>query len=61
MSSGKLICAAFAGPPSPLKPGVPVPATVVIFPNADTLRIRLFILSAITKPPDGLRAIPFGS
>jgi len=35
-----------AGPLSPLKPSVPVPATVEITPF-ETLRMRLFTLSAM--------------
>ncbi len=35
-----------AGPPSPAKPGAPVPATVLIVPSMPTLRTRLLSGSA---------------
>src|SRR5581483_9626659 len=37
---GSANCAAVAGPPSPAKPAVPVPAAVVIMPSTLILRIR---------------------
>jgi hypothetical protein len=40
-AAGAASCAAVAGPPSPLKPYVPVPATVLITPAAVTFRMRL--------------------
>jgi len=43
--------AATAGPPSPLKPVSPVPATVVMVPEGSTRRIRSFRVSAINKFP----------
>ena len=47
-SHGLLICAAVAGPPSPPKLFVPSPATVVMIPPAETLRIRwLFVRPAV--------------
>jgi hypothetical protein len=42
-----LSCADAAGPPSPEKPGVPVPAKVVIMPAGSTRRTRLLDVSAI--------------
>ncbi len=36
----RLSSAAVAGPPSPLKPRVPLPATVVIVPDGDTSRTQ---------------------
>ena len=36
-----------AGPPSPVKPATPVPATVVIRPSAETRRMRLPPYSAM--------------
>jgi len=39
--------AAVAVPPSPLKPAVPVPATVVMMPLVSTRRMRSFSISAI--------------
>src|SRR5204863_287269 len=50
-ATGALKPAAVAGPPSPLKPAVPVPATVVIAPPLETLRMRLLPESAIRKLP----------
>jgi hypothetical protein len=38
---GELSWAAMAGPLSPEKPRVPVPAKVVMIPEGSTLRIRL--------------------
>src|ERR1700730_10739531 len=46
---GKLICALMAGPPSPEKPGEPLPARVVRVPSALTKRIRLLAVSAIYR------------
>ena len=39
--------ASVAGPPSPLKPSSPVPATVVMVPVGSTKRIRWLNLSAM--------------
>jgi len=39
-SYGQVMRAAVAGPPSPLKPVTPVPATVVISPSLATRRMR---------------------
>src|SRR5262245_11322821 len=52
--------AAVAGPPSPEKPSVPLPATVVIVPVDETLRIRLLIASAIRNPPSRVAATATG-
>ena len=52
--------AAVADPPSPEYPAVPLPATVVIVPPADTLRMRWLPTSTIRKPPSGVGAIPKG-
>jgi hypothetical protein len=45
--AGLLSCADFGGPLSPLKPGLPLPATVTINPFGLTRRIRWLSLSAI--------------
>ncbi|RYE83015.1 MAG: hypothetical protein EOO65_04610, partial [Methanosarcinales archaeon] len=55
---GLFIIAAVAGPPSPLKPTAPAPATVVIMPSSPTRRMRLLYVSAMystTPPPLALR------
>ena len=39
---GKAKLALVAGPPSPLNPEMPFPATVVMIPEVSTLRMRLF-------------------
>ena len=49
--AGKNSRAAVAGPPSPLKPLLPVPATVVMTPAVSTLRIRWFHVSAMKRLP----------
>ena len=49
---GALIWAMAAGPPSPLWPPVPVPATVVITPAVSTLRMRWLLVSAMYMLPD---------
>ena len=36
-----------AGPPSPEKPAMPLPATVLMIPEASTFRIRWFAISGI--------------
>src|SRR6201988_4529458 len=53
--------AAVAGPPSPLKPGAPGPAKVLIMPAVVTLRIRLLPASAIEKLPAASKATPEGA
>src|SRR5207248_223186 len=58
---GKLSWAAVAGPPSPEKPDVPLPATVVIVPADETRRMRLLLKSAIRKPPSAVAATPEGA
>ena len=52
--------AAEAGPPSPDGRDEPVPAIVVIVPAAETLRIRLFSASLMTKPPSGVGSTSVG-
>lgn len=47
-----------AGPSSPASPTVPVPATRVITPAADTLRTTLLPVSANRKPPSAVTATP---
>src|SRR6185437_2942101 len=58
---GALSWASVAGPPSPLLPAVPVPATRVITPAADTFRTTLFSWSAIRNPPSAVTATPAGT
>ena len=53
-------CAAVAGPPSPAKPWTPVPATVVIVPDGDTLRMRWLFESGMRKPPSPVDTTPLG-
>src|ERR1700687_1916130 len=49
----RLKLALVAGPPSPLKPGVPLPATAVMIPVvASTRQIRLASVSAMDKLPE---------
>ena len=57
---GSCRLAAVAGPPSPLKPDTPFPATVVIVPSADTFLIRSLSISAIRKPPSAVGATANG-
>src|ERR1022692_977423 len=57
---GTLSCASVAGPPSPLNPAVPVPATVVIIPPADTFRIRWLPASAMNRLPAASTNTPAG-
>jgi hypothetical protein len=52
--------ASTAGPPSPANPALPSPATVLIFPLADTSRTRLFPESAMKTDPFFEMAIPHG-
>ena len=40
-------CALVAGPPSPLKPALPLPAAVVMMPLLSTLRMRALPKSAM--------------
>jgi hypothetical protein len=47
-----------AGPPSPEKPAVPLPATVTITPLADTFRTRLLLVSAMKRFPEASTATP---
>jgi hypothetical protein len=58
---GNQILALVAGPPSPEKIALPVPATVVITPVAvATLRTRLFNVSAMNRLPAASNATPVG-
>ena len=59
-SWGLLSCAAVAAPPSPLKPAVPVPATVEITPAEFTLRMRWLFHSAMYRLPARSSATPSG-
>jgi len=59
MPVGSSNWALVAGPLSPLKPGVPVPATVVITPF-ETLRMRLLSLSAMYRLPTVFHRNRFG-
>ena len=67
MPRGAAICANVAGPPSPEKPNVPVPAIVVMMPVAlDTCLMRWLPVSAITKLPvgkkrDAVREVELGA
>src|SRR5204862_397277 len=53
--------AAVASPPSPLKPAIPLPATVAMMPVADTWRTEFVSTAEKTKPPPGRRATERGS
>ena len=58
---GRSSCADFAGPPSPEKPGAPVPAMVAMVPVAEeTSRMRWLWLSAIKRSPEESSARPAG-
>ena len=48
---GPLSWAAVAGPPSPLKPPIPSPATVLMIPAELTLRMRWLKVSAMNRLP----------
>src|ERR1035441_6872004 len=50
-----------AGPPSPEKPAIQLPATVAIAPSEVTFRIRLFPVSAIKRSPAAFTATPLGN
>lgn len=52
MPHGCFKLAAVAGPPSPEAPNSPLPATVVMIPDASTLRIRLLSLSRMYRQPE---------
>ena len=58
--SGRCNCTATAGPWSPLKPGSPVPATVVMVPERSTRRMRWFPESAMKMFPVVSTATPAG-
>ena len=57
---GPLIVAAVAAPPSPVYPAVPFPATVVMTPAGETLRMRLLPWSAMSTLPSGIAATSAG-
>lgn len=58
---GVLSCAATAGPPSPVLPATPMPATVVMSPvAASTLLILCWPLSAMNRDPFLSRVRPVG-
>src|SRR5437016_802664 len=57
---GRFNAAEAAGPLSPENPAVPLPANVMITPDADTFRIRLLPLSAMKRFPEASTATPFG-
>src|SRR5215467_7298643 len=57
---GWLSCADVAAPPSPGKPALPVPATVVMTPVEDTSRTRLSSASAMYIAPPPPKAIAEG-
>ena len=52
--------AAVAGPPSPLKLAVPVPAIVVIIPEVLIFRTRWLNASPIYRLPEASSVIPYG-
>ena len=56
---GSFSCALVAGPPSPEKPFVPSPATVVMIPAGKTLRMRLLPVSAMNRLPAPSTATPW--
>ena len=58
MPRGAKISACVAGPPSPEKPGSPVPATVVIVPSDAIERIRWLSASATSSAPLEVNATP---
>src|SRR5262249_46056800 len=53
--------AAVAGPPSPLVPATPVPATVTMVPFTPTARIRWSPVSATYTDPSDAPATPVGA
>ena len=56
--SGTFNCASAAGPLSPLKPGSPVPAKVVMVPEGSTRRMRWLVVSAMKRLPAPSTATP---
>ena len=58
--SGPFSHALRAAPPSPMKPRVPVPATVHMVPSGVTLRTTSFPVSAMNKLPVESTATPNG-
>ena len=58
--AGQMSRAAVAGPPSPLKPCTPVPATVVMIPSGLTFRTRLLSVSAMKRFPCPSAVTPQG-
>jgi hypothetical protein len=59
-SRGALSVAPVAASPSPPKPALPFPATVVITPAGLTRRTRLLPVSAMRKPPSAVGETPRG-
>src|SRR5579872_5827370 len=59
--SGESNCALEAIPPSPEKPGIPVPAMVLMTPPLETKRTRWLLVSAINKFPPASTATPYGA
>jgi hypothetical protein len=59
-STGNAEAGVFAAPPSPLKPWVPLPATVEMMPLGETLRMRLLSISAMKRLPALSTATPLG-
>src|SRR5262249_57417908 len=57
---GPVNCALMAGPPSPEDPGEPLPASVVMIPSEETLRMRGFSESAKKRFPAPSTATPSG-
>src|SRR5262245_16369875 len=58
--AGPESCAEVAGPPSPLKPNCPLPATVLINPFGVTLRTRWLAASEMNRSPNVSTATPAG-
>src|SRR5690349_16018889 len=61
MALGYHSIALVAGPPSPLNPATPVPATVEIAPVGETLRITWFTASTIYMLPAASNTVSAGS
>ena len=58
---GNLNAALVAGPPSPLKPAMPMPASVVMTPEVTfTRRMRWLDLSAMSTLPHPSATAPYG-
>ena len=57
---GRFSCADVAGPPSPLSPAVPLPATVLMLPSAATLRTRWLFPSVMKRRSASFTAKAYG-